>query len=240
MLLTTNILQKTFLIRQGDSLGTAFAIEADGREYLVTAKHVVSDKQATLEILHAETWKQLPVTGIHHHDGQPDIAVISLSVQIAPRHPAELTIAGMAIGQSVLFAGFPFGWNHTQYNINNGYPMPFVKAAILSTIIFKEQTNSLFLDGHNNPGFSGGPIAAEHVPPKDPKYGPKIIGVISGFQNEYTPHPSEVNPPLTHIGGYPIGDSHVHLTNSGFIIGYDIKHVLEVIEGNPYGFQLKA
>ena len=34
---TTNTLQRTFLIRHGDSTGTAFAVELEGKEYLVTA-----------------------------------------------------------------------------------------------------------------------------------------------------------------------------------------------------------
>ena len=140
MLLTTNILQKTFLIRQGDGCGTAFAIESEGREYLTTARHVLPDTSKPVDILHEERWKPLPLTGIYHHPREPDVAVITVGQQIAPNHPAEATTSGVVLGQDVLMVGFPFGWHHTQFDINNGYPIPFVKAAILSAFIFKDQT----------------------------------------------------------------------------------------------------
>ena len=223
---TTNILQKTFLIQQGKSRGTAFAIESDGREYLITARHVVPDELNAIDILHDEKWKELPVTGIYHHPGEPDVAAITLDQQIAPTHPVELTSGGIFVGQDVAFVGFPFAWSNTQYNLNNGYPLPFVKAAIVSAFVFKNQINVAYYDGHNNPGFSGEPIAADHIPPKDPKVGPKIIGVVSGFKPESTPHPRELDPPLKRMNGYPVADDHVHLTNAGFFVGYGIKHAI--------------
>ena len=238
MIPTKNILRKTFLIRQGNYLGTAFAIETDGREYLITARHVVPDTSKPIDIMRYEKWKPLPVTGIFHHPGKPDVAGITLGKQIAPRHPVELYSSQTTIGQDVAFVGFPFGWNNTQFEFNDGYPIPFVKAAIVSAFIAKSGASFLYLDGHNNSGFSGGPIAADHMPPKDPKLGPKIIGVVSGFRPEHTPHPNEIDPPPEFIGGYPIADDHVHLANSGFLKGYDIKHALEIAQANPQGFKL--
>ena len=123
---TANIVQKTFLIRQGNSLGTAFAIEADGREYLITARHLVPDTRAPIAILHGDKWKQLTVTGIYHHLGEPDVAAITLGRQLAPRYPVGLYPSETIIGQDVAFLGFPFGWNNTQYDFNNGYPIPVV------------------------------------------------------------------------------------------------------------------
>lgn len=237
---TTNILQKTFLIRQGRSRGTAFAIESDGREYLITARHVVPDTAQPIDILHDETWKQLPVSRIYHHPGKPDVAAITLGQQLAPRHPVTLSTAGIVVGQDVAFVGFPFGWNTTQYDLNNGFPLPFVKAAIVSAFVPKNQATVWYLDGHNNAGFSGGPIAADHMPRQDPKLGPKVMGVVSGFQPERTPHPSELDPPPMCMDGYLVADDHVHLANSGFLVGYDIKHALELAQANPHGFKLPA
>ena len=240
MIPNTNILQKTFLIRQGNFLGTAFAIEEDGREYLITARHVVPDTSKSIAIMHDEEWEPQPVSGIFHHPGEPDVAAITLSERVAPRHPVELYSAGTIVGQDVAFVGFPFGWNNTQFGFNNGYPVPFVKAAIVSAFISKNQTTFFYLDGHNNSGFSGGPIAADHMPPKDPKLGPKIIGVVSGFQSEHTPHPNSMDPPPKSRDGYPVAADHVHLTNSGIVKGYDIKHALEIVHANPQGFKLPA
>ena len=121
MLLTTNTLQKTFLIKQGNHTGTAFAVEVEGKQYLATAKHVVPDPSEQPKVMHAETWKDLPFNSIFHHPGEPDIAVITLNQQIAPSHPVELSSAGLSLGQNMIILGFPFGWNYTQYDINNGW-----------------------------------------------------------------------------------------------------------------------
>ena len=238
MLPTTNILQRTFLIKQANSIGTAFSIEVEGREYLVTARHVLPDLNRSIEVRQENRWKVLPSTGMHHHPGEPDIAIITLGQQMAPRHPLETTLAGTISGQDVLMAGFPFGWNNSHDNFNNGYPIPFIRAAVLSAVIRQGQTVVALLDGRNNVGFSGSAIIAEHVPPKDPEYGPKIIAVSTGFHNERTVHPSETSSKKAEIDGYSLSDDHVHLTNSGFIISHSINHALEIIENNPHGFKL--
>ena len=143
MLLTTNTLQKTFLIKQGNHTGTAFAVEVEGKQYLATAKHVVPDPSEQPKVMHAETWKDLPFNSIFHHPGEPDIAVITLNQQIAPSHPVELSSAGLSLGQNMIILGFPFGWNYTQYDINNGYPMPFVKSATFSALLHKKELGIL-------------------------------------------------------------------------------------------------
>ena len=238
MIPTSNVLDRTFLIRQGNSLGSAFSIEVDGREYLITARHVVANKPKSICALHNEKWKNLPVTGIYYHPGKPDVAAITLSHQIAPRHPVEFSLDEAVLGQNVAFLGFPFGWSNTGYDINDGYPIPFVKAAILSGIRLNNQVTTVYLDGHNNAGFSGGPIIADLVRDGVSTPSPMIMGVVSGFENEYTPHPSQIDPPPKKVRGYTIADDHVHLTNSGFIIGYGIEHAIEVAKANPEGFKL--
>ena len=236
MLVTTNLFQKTFLVEQGNKTETAFAVEWEGREYLVTARHVVPNTKARTKILHEEKWKDLPWNGIYHHPGKPDIAIVTLNQQIAPRHPVELSSDGTLMGQDTTILGFPFGWNYTQYDMNNGYPIPFVKSATFSALIPRGELSTFILDGHSNPGFSGGPVAAEGKSHKEPK----IIGVVTQSSNEGTPHPSQFSPPLWEMNGFPVPDDHVHPTNSGFIIAHNIKHVIETIEANPHGFKLPS
>ena len=229
MLLTTNTLQKTFLIKQGNHTGTAFAVEVEGKQYLATAKHVVPDPSEQPKVMHAETWKDLPFNSIFHHPGEPDIAVITLNQQIAPSHPVELSSAGLSLGQNMIILGFPFGWNYTQYDINNGYPMPFVKSATFSALLHKKELTTIILDGHSNSGFSGGPIVAEGKSQMEPK----VIGVVTQSNIESTSHPNQFNPPLKNMNGFPVPDDHVHPTNAGFIRAHEIKHVFEVIEAHP-------
>ena len=234
MLLTTNTLQKTFLIKQGNHTGTAFAVEVEGKQYLATAKHVVPDPSEQPKVMHAETWKDLPFNSIFHHPGEPDIAVITLNQQIAPSHPVELSSAGISLGQNMIILGFPFGWNYTQYDINNGYPMPFVKSATFSALLHKKELTTIILDGHSNPGFSGGPIVAEGKSQMEPK----VIGVVTESNIESTSHPNQFNPPLKNMNGFPVPDDRVHPTNAGFIRAHEIKHVIEVIEAHPYGTKM--
>ena len=85
---------------------------------------------------------------------------------------------------------------------NRGFPIPFVKKAIVSAI----NNPVIYLDGHNNPGFSGGPLVFWDYAEKRRK----IMGVISG----YYPH---------RIPGtdYP--------ENSGIGIAYNIQYAKDLI-----------
>ena len=40
-MVTSNVIQRTFHIRYGSTTGTAFAIDRNKRQYLITARHVV-------------------------------------------------------------------------------------------------------------------------------------------------------------------------------------------------------
>ena len=76
----------------------------------------------------------------------------------------------------------------------------------------------ILLDGHNNPGFSGGPVI---VTGKDPsKNEIKVIAVIAAYLNQ------------SKIIKSPVGDL-VNDENSGIVISYSINHVNEIIKANP-------
>ena len=59
--------------------------------------------------------------------------------------------------QTVAFLGFPFGWDSGAESVNNGYPVPFIKAGIISAKA-DGPPRRIYVDGHGNPGFSGGPL----------------------------------------------------------------------------------
>jgi len=62
--------------------------------------------------------------------------------------------------------------------------LPFIKSGILSALdIRNENAVTLYLDGHNNPGFSGGPIV--FLSNTTRRF--HVAGVVSGFRNEYFP-----------------------------------------------------
>jgi len=71
----------------------------------------------------------------------------------------ENTTADMVIGQDVFFLGFPYNYDSLlQQSPFGNTPIPFVKKACMSAIIKSGEDILLLLDGHNNPGFSGGPV----------------------------------------------------------------------------------
>ena len=62
-MVTTNVIQRTFNIRRGESPGTAFTIDRAGRQYLVTARHVIEGivPGETLDVWHEEQWTGISV-----------------------------------------------------------------------------------------------------------------------------------------------------------------------------------
>lgn len=58
---TNNILFRVLFIKVGNSYGTAFTIERSGKQYLVTARHMVKNlppKDATIEITFRDSGKR--------------------------------------------------------------------------------------------------------------------------------------------------------------------------------------
>ena len=233
MIPNASMLENTFCICQGNQVGTAFAIQSENQRYLVTARHVLPDSTAPIYVMRNDNWELLSIGRAYHHPGSADVAVIPLRTPLVPNDTLTPSAHNVMMGQDVLIAGFPFGWTHPQTDLNDGYPLPFIKGAILSTIMREEGSNVVLLDGHNNKGFSGGPIIAEDLsfPSTPPTL--RIIGVVSTFTSEILPHPDELSKPLDPPSKHCIPHDHVHLTNSGFFIGYEIQHALEVIQNIP-------
>lgn len=174
-MLTTNIIQRVLFVRYGESTGTGFTIEKNGKQYLVSAKHVFAGLTEPDDILvfNDGDWRTLHVNPIFCADNSIDIIAFDLSGKtVTPQHPVELGMHGIAFGQDAYFLGFPYGLSTDSGEINNKYPFPFVKKCIVSSI----NKQLIYLDGHNNRGFSGGPVVTV-----DNKNAVKIIGVVSGF-----------------------------------------------------------
>ena len=67
--------------------------------------------------------------------------------------------------------------------INNQYPLPLIKAALVSGVDFERHGFcTLYLDGHLNKGFSGGPVVWVH--PAKPRT-LQLIGTIAGYEVEH-------------------------------------------------------
>jgi S1-C subfamily serine protease len=214
------ILGRTHMIRVGDTQGTGFGVEYKGKLYFVTARHVVAglpDKDAVLEVMKAGTWQKVhTIKTFFPRSPDVDIAVFETDEKV-PIH-YEILMAtgndGATLGQQVWFLGYPWGLgSHSA----NGIEIPFIKRGTMSAIDGSNpQAPLIYIDGFNNPGFSGGPIVYWDF--KAHAY--RILGVVQGYKEEAA---------KMMVNGH-LADTKL-LVNSGILIGFNIKHVIEAIEG---------
>ena len=255
----TNVFRRVLMIRQvgSDFHGTAFTLDVQGRQYIITAKHVVASLKSddTLEINKGEQWSSVKVK-VLRCDDPIDIAVLVPPAQLTVNFPLEPTTDKVFYGQDTYFVGFPYGISTDGRNVNAPYPCAFIKKGIFSATkgIFSATAPEsvaieIFLDGHNNPGFSGGPIVYRDLNQHKPVF--HLAGVISGFLPEFIPTVvrevvklgqdlSKEEPWRIQRGRdgqiYKLKDTEQRaLLNTGIIKGYHIKHAVELISKNPIG-----
>lgn len=225
-MITANVYNRVFFIKAAD-YGTAFAIDHDGKQYLVTAKHLVNtEKQEAIKFFFNRKWIDLTVKLIGLGSGETDLAVFCTNALLCTKDLAlEPSSEGIAISQDVFFVGYPYKMWTDAGSALKGRPCPFVKKGILSSsFVGDDGVPRLYIDALNNPGFSGGPIVFQ--PPGRTEF--KIAGIVSKFKIEFE---KVID---------PNGD-HTEMTvayNTGFLVGYDISKAIEIIERNPNGLPI--
>lgn len=185
-MITTNILDRVFRILHNNKTASCYTIEKGDQQYLVTASHVFNgiDNINELKIYHDDKWKILPVKVAFNSLDVGDTIVFKLEKDISPRHKIEYGMGDVLLYTTAYFLGFPFGISISGGELFNKFPIPFVKSGIISnTDSSKHGLITIFLDGHNNKGFSGGP--AVWVYPNNP-HRLRIIGTVSGYLREAT------------------------------------------------------
>ena len=232
-MLTTNVLQRTFQISFAGDCGTAFTIDIEKRQYLVTARHVVENfGGGVLDIYHDSEWKKTNFELVGIGEGDVDIAVLAPKFQLSPTHTLEATSAHLTLGQTVYFLGFPYGLQQEMTaQMNRKFPFPLVKSGVVSAIDFGDNVSTMLLDGHNNPGFSGGPVV--YIPPNRPASEENLYRVC-GVVSAYPTYPE----PVFDSNGDETGQ--FIKNNPGLVIAHNIKHARELIEVNPVGFELST
>lgn len=224
-MITINVIQRIFQIRYNNATGTCFSIDHNNRQYIVTAKHVIDGLQtgSTIEIFHDNDWRSLIVNLVGHHTTQ-DVSVFALNQFIAA-HSMQASSNQLAYSQDVYFLGFPFGLQDVNNApLNRQFPIPLVKKAIVSAIINDAGGNYMLLDGHNNPGFSGGPVVFK----RGAENTFNVAGIISGYRVNHEPILVNNNPQ----------NDIIHRANTGIIIAPMIENAVELIDSNPIGFEI--
>jgi trypsin-like peptidase len=226
-LLTFNVYDRVFFVH-GLEYGTAFTLDYDKRQYLVTARHIIgpSPDRTSIQLFHDKQWKPFNTQVVGIGTGEIDVAVLAPSIQLSPEHKLEPSVGGFLLGQDMFFAGYPFkmwadGGEHMY-----GRPLPFVKKGILSAFETLSETKILWVDAINNEGFSGGPLVFLSGGSNELK----VTGVVSKFR----------------VAEEPVLDAEYKPTgmcvqyHAGFLIAYSIKHVVDLIDRNPIGFPLRG
>lgn len=223
----TEILQRTFLIKNdaASKYGTGFLLDHKGTAYLVTARHMVEKlpvNKAVLGVWKDNTWKSLQtIKTLFPKSDQVDIAVLKLDEKLPTPYSIQPMgdTGGVTMGQQLWFLGYPFQIGTTfspGAQWNGG--APFIKRGTMSALDGSNPDALIYyIDGFNNPGFSGGPIVYWSFS----KHTYEIAGVVKG----YKPEAAQVM-----VNGQPV-DTQV-MVNSGILIAYHIKYAIAAIEAD--------
>jgi hypothetical protein len=221
------VLYRVLRLRIGATLGSAFTIEVDGKQYVITARHLLEGfgSEGEIELWREGRWSKARARAIYPTQGTVDIAALDLGRPVTISFPLEPSSGGLTLGQQVYFLGYPFG-----LGVSRSEPpppgfgeLPFLKGGIVSAVDDRNpQASILYLDGQNNPGFSGGPIVFWHSPSRSFR----VAGVVRGYQNEALPVLKRKN--LDDPQAKAHNDLYTR-ANSGIVIGYDIRHIVEAI-----------
>ena len=177
----SDVLTNVFPIQTDTLNGSSFVIQKNNHQFLVTARHLfkkslTNGQPVTISVIKQNKLDLLADIFLHK-DTTVDVVVLKLNTPLNGISP--LDIGGqIMVGQDLYFLGFPsFGGNYfLSFDSSVGF-MPLVKKATFAGMVNQKGYTRMFLDGHNNPGFSGGPIVAYDY------YAKKniICGVISGY-----------------------------------------------------------
>lgn len=225
--LPEEILRQTFHIRTPVGIGTAFTVEMDERQYLVTAQHVIGDASPLMvEIQVGETaWRRLPVTVIGMERAPVDVAVLATDTMLGERSGVPVGVGTVGYGQEVRFLGYALGLALEPIPDFREAPLPLVKAGILSSIKRNDKGFwHLLVDATGNKGFSGGPLV---LPRQDGDGGIDwhIAGVVTDAIYERSAVRDE--------SGAVVGRSSM---NAGILVAISIDAVTRMIRENPEGY----
>ncbi len=227
---TTNVLLRVFPVRIGDQVGTGFTMEIDHRQYLVTAKHILTGELPSSIEVQIDKWITVPVELVGMGRDKQDVLVFATDRKLSEVFPVDQGTEGLMIGQSVRFLGY---FSRVQTSPLPGYKnrgAPLVMSGVVSGFQFNDDVgagSSIWVDGHNNNGFSGGPVVFQPAQARSREECRwKIAGVISGYVNA----PVEVK---TVTGG---DTAAVAISNAGLLRAVPIEIVRDIIDKNPIGF----
>lgn len=220
-MIPTNIFHRVFHLAHNGAWATGTILHVAGREYLATAKHFAELLSDQLQVYFRGAWVPVDVNVVGH-SAEADVSVLALAGPLVPENLfVEMKLAGLTYGQDVYFMGFPFGLRGIEDEVTRNFPIPFVKKAIVANFETPELGADFWLDGHNNVGFSGGPIISMDA--NNP-----ANCTIRGFVCGYYTSVDEIDDNTT-------GESANFRANTGLILAAKVERALDLIAANPIG-----
>lgn len=234
---TSNVIYRVLRIKTPAATGSAFTIEVDDKQYLITARHLLKGfgSEGDIDLWIEGRWSRTRARAIYPAKEIVDIAALDLGRPVTVTFPLEPSAGGLTLGQQVYFLGYPYGLGTPGSSVTAppGFgEIPFLKSGIISAMDGRDpEAGLLYIDGHNNQGFSGGPIVFWHSESR--RF--RVAGVVRGYRNEALPVLKKKN--LDDPGAPAHNDLYTR-ANSGIVIGYDIRHIVDAIrraarEGPP-------
>ena len=177
----------TYGIRANEtSSGTCFTFEYHGRKYLITAKHVLTGNGTFVEVHTNSGFKQVMYNN-YYESSNPEVDIVALEIdatceQLFNFHSSffEYTSHGLLLGADTYFLGYPYNLANLSMS-SSTRRNAIVKKGIVSGPAYGSESRELgfLLDGHNNPGFSGGPcFYLDNISGKNKWL---LFGVISSY-----------------------------------------------------------
>lgn len=187
--------------------------------YLITAAHVLEGMKHNtpnkLSFFRNGNWMP-PMDIIPYFNEEADVAVVKTPMPVPNTESlnTKFSSEGTIIGQDVYFLGYPYfgGIDYNGDSVNDGYPLPFVKKATYSAC----RDETIYLDGHNNPGFSGGSVVFWNSVLQVHN----VVGIISS----YLTHKGEVKKIPTSLNSQLFYEE-----NSGIAVAYNIKYAMDMV-----------
>jgi len=204
-----SVYYRVLMIRTDKGLGTGFTLDVDGRQYLVTAKHIVRglEPETAVQMARYDASGKVKYVDFRMRvlmcDDPVDIAVLLPPEQLTLSTPMEPASSGNSpvFGQDLYFVGFPFGRLYMQATatpeIMLRSPFAYIRRAILSsmnTLQTHDRTiTEYLLDGYNMGGFSGSPVVY-HAGSGSGDV--RVVAVICSYTIDYGPvlTPKEIRP----------------------------------------------
>ena len=216
------LLANVFLLKHNNSTGSSFLIHYNGEKFLLSAKHLfpglANASSIEFEFSRNKIWNKKSGIGYIHENPNVDVIAIKINEFEGLDGYNFADIGGVtAFSDSGFFVGFPLGISGEDLsNVNNAFPIPLIKGAIYSGFTDIGGISVELLDGHNNPGFSGGPVFFRSLTEgQQPVW--KLLSIVSAYINQN-------NELVTPFGNLQ------YTTNSGIIISYGVRFIKEMLD----------